>query len=262
MSDRLSQGFEPVNAKEWVMVALAVLNLAILAGGNYTAWLPQWIHPILVYADLAILAIFGLEFVTRLLRAKSKKGFVVTHWYDAVALLPVASGSIRALRLVRLLRIFTVKRTQWDGEPNWMVAFFKHVLRRNLTPILAVLTRPLLAAMIAVVEAPLRKARFAALVGDVLDKQRAGIEAVTIASMRAVKPTKAMADLGITKKAVHLITDSVLDTVTEVLRSDELNDLMADAVGDVLRAAGGGMEGDTKNAGVAGATPVAAPQVT
>ncbi len=225
------------------MVGLAGLNLLVLAGASYLAWLPAWIQPALVYADLGILAIFAIEFLGRLIRTRQRRHFLVTHWYDAVALIPVASGSMRALRLLRLARMYTVARLPTEGETNWMVVLFKHVLTKNLAPILAVLTRPLLGAMIAVVETPIRKARFAALVGTVLDKQRSGIEAATIASLRAIKPTKAMADLDVTKKAVHLITDTVLDTVTDVLQSDELNDLMADAIGDVLRAASGGVSG-------------------
>ncbi len=245
--DRLSRGLEKVGVLDWLMIALAGLHLLLLTGASsYTAFIPVFLQPFLVYADLAFSAVYAVEFLARLARANHKTMFVKTHWYDIVGAVPVANTGLRAFRLVRLLRMYVVLRLDWENEPTWITAFVRSVILRYLDILLSVITKPILLAIIKLVQVPLRKARFAALMGTVMDQQRQGIEKVTLMTMKMSKPGKQLADLGLTQKAVHVVTDAVMDQVVKMLKSDELNDLMADAVGDVLNAAAEGITGVAK----------------
>lgn len=242
-ANRMSRGLEPVTGMDWLMVGLAGIHLLILSGSAYLAFLPDFLQPYLVYADLIFTGIYALEFLGRWSRADQKLLFVRTHWYDIIGALPVANLTVRALRLVRLVRIYVVLRLDWQEEPTWFTAFVRAAILRYLDILLSVITRPLMGAMIKIVQAPLRKARFAALAGTVMDKQRSSIESVALMSMKMNKTGAQLASLGITQKAVHLVTDAVMDQVVRVLKSDELNDLMADAVEQVLNAAADGVTG-------------------
>jgi voltage-gated potassium channel len=55
-------------------------------------------------AELALTAIFVVEFTSRFAAARSQRAYLRGHWIDLVALVPVAR-EVRLLRLLRLLRL-------------------------------------------------------------------------------------------------------------------------------------------------------------
>jgi len=98
-TDRLSRGFEPVHAGEWIMTGLAVLNVLILFAANaYAAFLPTIALKLVVPIDLALLVVFAIEFIGRLARVDDRLRFVKTHWYDAAGLVPITGMPFRAIR--------------------------------------------------------------------------------------------------------------------------------------------------------------------
>jgi voltage-gated potassium channel len=54
--------------------------------------------------DLALTAVFVLEFASRLLASHDRAGYLRGHWVDAIAIVPTVRG-VRVLRLLRLLRM-------------------------------------------------------------------------------------------------------------------------------------------------------------
>jgi voltage-gated potassium channel len=86
-------------AWELAMAALAVVYVALgfladelPAGGATEA------------VELALTAIFAVEFGSRILAARSRSAYLRGHWIDLVALAPPIRGA-RVLRLLRLLRL-------------------------------------------------------------------------------------------------------------------------------------------------------------
>lgn len=235
MSEALSRGFEPVHGKEKFMVALAALDVLLLfTAASYSAFLPTWLLQWVVPIDLAFVAIFALEFVSRLLRCEHKLRFVVSHWYDAVSLVPAASILLRSLRLLRLARMFTVQKLDISQDSNWMFALLRAGIILIQPILIGVLLKPLMTAGVKMVQVPLRKARMAAMAGTILDAQKDGIEQVALASLRIAKPLRPVAESAAGQKLVHAVTVSVLATVAEFLQTDEVNDLLADTVDAVL----------------------------
>ena len=83
-------------AWELTMAALAVAFVAIgFEVDDPDA--PQSAY--LAVADVALTAVFVLEFATRFLSARSHRAYLRGHWIDLVALIPVARG-------IRLARLF------------------------------------------------------------------------------------------------------------------------------------------------------------
>jgi voltage-gated potassium channel len=88
-------------AWELTMAMLAVVFVAVgfalddATPGTETA---------LVVFDLALTAVFVLEFTTRIVAAPSWREYLRGHWIDALALIPTVRG-VRLLRLLRLLRL-------------------------------------------------------------------------------------------------------------------------------------------------------------
>lgn len=235
MSEALSRGFEPVDGKEKLMVALAGLDILLLfTAASYSPFLPTWLLRWVVPIDLAFVAIFAIEFLARLARTPHRMRFVVSHWYDAVSLLPAASITLRSLRLLRLARMWTVTRLDTSKDANWMLALLRGAIVAAQPILIGVLLKPLMTAGVRMVQPPLRKARVAAMAGTILDAQKEGIEQVALASLRIAKPLRPVAESAAGQKLVHAVTVSVLATVAEFLKTDEVNELLADTMDSVL----------------------------
>jgi voltage-gated potassium channel len=87
-------------AWELTMAALAVVFVAVGFAADDAAPATQgW----LLALDVALTAIFVLEFSTRMIAAPSWREYLRGHWIDALALVP--TGGTRLLRLLRLLRL-------------------------------------------------------------------------------------------------------------------------------------------------------------
>lgn len=258
--ERLSRGFEPVTAGEWLMVALAAVDVLLLfIAQAYQAFLPafvgQWVIPI----DLAIVVLLALELGVRLIRADRKVAYLRNHWYDVVGLLPAASVALRSLRLLRLVRIYVVKTQDWEEEADWMRAFVRGVVRRYLDVLLQELTAPIMYAGVKMVKAPLKRAKFAKLMGNVLDTQRRQVHAVVDVTLRNTKGVKGVAGTKAGRKLTEAVTEAVMDTVVDTLRSEEMNKLIANATEDVLNEVTEQMTG--AQAPTAEALAAAGPQV-
>ncbi|MDA8202493.1 MAG: ion transporter [Chloroflexi bacterium] len=91
-------------AWELGMGALAVLFVAL---GFLIDELPAGSRPELEALELALTALFVLEFAVRILAAHDRSQYLRGHWIDVVALAP----PVRALRVLRLLRLLRLVRT-------------------------------------------------------------------------------------------------------------------------------------------------------
>jgi voltage-gated potassium channel len=90
-------------AWELLMAALAVVYVALgfIADDVEAAAADR---PEINAAELALTAIFAVEFVSRILASRARVGYLKGHWIDVVALAPPIRGA-RVLRLLRLLRL-------------------------------------------------------------------------------------------------------------------------------------------------------------
>jgi voltage-gated potassium channel len=88
-------------AWELAMAALAIVYVAL---GYLVDDLQPGERPEIEAAELIVTGIFAVEFVSRILAARSRTGYLRGHWIDVVALAPPIRGA-RVLRLLRLLRL-------------------------------------------------------------------------------------------------------------------------------------------------------------
>ena len=108
----------PSKAWESFMVVLAVLSVALVVWHDQATVSQTW-RDRMVLIDLAIVILFAVEWVVRLVRCEDRAGFVRRNWYDLPGLVPLALSSsgiwrlFRLFRVVRLLRAFESTRTAW-----------------------------------------------------------------------------------------------------------------------------------------------------
>jgi voltage-gated potassium channel len=108
MSDIALQEETSVTYDRWVrrtetpLLVLAVLFVLIVAAPIVFADLPGWLAAALGVADVAIWALFAVDYLVRLVLAPDRGRFVREHLVDLAA---VALPALRSLRLLRLISV-------------------------------------------------------------------------------------------------------------------------------------------------------------
>ncbi|MFE1628343.1 potassium channel family protein [Brevibacillus reuszeri] len=97
-----------------IFVIMLVITYAILLSADFSN------HPLLTdelmhVVDNALIALLVVEYVVRLWLAPNKRKFVVTNWFDLVAMIPLDSYFYiaRIMRVVRLIRIVRASPFLW-----------------------------------------------------------------------------------------------------------------------------------------------------
>ncbi len=237
MAERFSRGFEPVLKEDWVMLTIAVIDiLALIARDVYGSFIPPLADRIIVGADLAIIAIFAIEFLAEMRRASSKLGYTRTHWYELVGMVPIAHWGFRMFRLVRLLRIYVVKTYPPEVRPerDWSHALVRGMIIHYRNVLLEEITDPIVLTSINVIEGPLVRARFAHTIGDTLEERRVNIQTVVEDAIRQTRGVGHILSTRYGRQLVETITDNVLENVVQTLRSEELNEVISESIQDVL----------------------------
>jgi len=101
------------HATAYPLTALSLLFIAVYAWPILDpAMHPGW-RQACELCDLLIWGLFCIEYVTRLLLARHKTGFVRTHWFDLTVLILPVLRPLRALRLLNALRVLNRHAVAW-----------------------------------------------------------------------------------------------------------------------------------------------------
>jgi ribosome-associated translation inhibitor RaiA len=237
LGDLLSRGFEPVNAGDWVMVALAVVDILLLVARDvYAEFLPGYFETTIVAVDLAILAIFALEFLGEIRQATKKWAYTRNHWYELVGIVPVAHWGFRAFRLVRLLRIYVVETYPLEDVPerDWSYALVRGLINHYKGVLLEEITDPIILTSISTLRDPMVRARWTETIGGSLEDHR---EEIHTSVSQALEENPRVGPLVRTrpgKRLVREVTDATLDSMIHTLQSEELNEVVAESIDEVL----------------------------
>ena len=83
---------------------MAALAVAYVVVGFVADEAPPGMQATLAAVELALTAVFVMEFASRFLATYDRVRYLRGHWVDVIALVPTARG-VRLLRLLRLLRL-------------------------------------------------------------------------------------------------------------------------------------------------------------
>jgi ribosome-associated translation inhibitor RaiA len=237
LGDLLSRGFEPVNAGDWLMVGLAVLDILLLVARDvYADFLPGYAETTIVAIDLVILGIFALEFLGEVRQATSKLAYTRNHWYELVGMVPIAHWGFRAVRLVRLLRIYVVETYPMENVPerDWSYALVRGLINHYKGVLLEEITDPIVLTSISTLRDPMVRARWTETVGNSMEDHR---ENIHLSVRNALEDNPRVGVLVRTrpgKRLVREVTDATLDSVIHTLQSEELNEVVSESIDEVL----------------------------
>ena len=233
----LSRGFEPVNAGDWSMLVLAVVDILLLVARNvYADFLPGWADTTIVAVDLAILLVFALEFLGEIRQATDKVAYTRNHWYEVVGMVPIAHWGFRAFRLVRLLRMYVVETYPREEVPerDWSFALVRGLINHYKGVLLEEITDPIVLTSISTLRDPMVRARWTDAVGGSLDDHREEIHASVLDAMQENPRVGFLVRTRPGRRLVREVTDATLESVVHALQSDELNEVVAESIDEVL----------------------------
>lgn len=85
-----------------VFAFISIILLALELRGDLSAAQTRTLHAF----DLAVAIIFLLEFISRLVKQKNKRRFLLFHWWELLAAIPITNTVTQALRGLRLISVF------------------------------------------------------------------------------------------------------------------------------------------------------------
>lgn len=217
---------ERVTWDDYLMIILAIVSLAILIVESAFAYtLDAESQRALVRADLAIVAVFAVEYLLRLLRAPRKLNFVLSNWYDLLGMIPVSHPMLRGFRLFRLLRIvvltsrFVRATNRTFGEMT-----VEAVARRYHEVIVQAIGDRLLIRSLDVLEGPLGRSHLPATLGASLSEQKEELRKMIRKSLEHVPVVRRLVRLPYSDEILLAMESVSLEVVTGILQSDEINE--------------------------------------
>ncbi len=237
LEDLLSRGFQPVTAGDWAMITLAILDILLLVARDvYAEFLPGIAERSIILVDLVILGIFAIEFLAELYQASNRFAYTRNHWYELVGMVPVAHWGFRAFRLVRLLRMYVVHTYPLEKAPqrDWSYALVRGLIGHYKGVLLEEITDPIVLSSIQTLRGPMVRARWTEAIGGSLEDHREEIHASVASALEQNPRVGFLVRTRPGRRLVREVTDATMESVVHALQSDELNQVVAESIDEVL----------------------------
>lgn len=219
------------------MVTLALLSVGILVYLEF--WKPE--DPLrtrLLYLDLAVVAVFVIEFLFRVAESDKKWSYVGRHWYDILGMVPALAFShpiFRAFRLVRVIRIAAIAgRFIRVTDRTFGEAFVHRTLGRYKAAFVEELTTPIALAVLGAAENAVLKGNYGTTIANALRKERDDIVTHVVAQLRKDGPVALLMRTPGIGSAIEHLPGRVLDGVIETLDAKAMDESIRDILRDIL----------------------------
>lgn len=233
LPDQLSRGLEPPTAGDAVLLALAAVDVLLLFVVDvYAVFLPDAVGGTIVLVDLGLVAVFALAFLAEMARASDRTAYARSHWYDLVGLVPIAHWAFRSFRLVDLLRRYVVEHhpVERSAVTDWTDALARVLFARYRDVQVEELADPIVLSAIERLRGPLVQTRWAQAIGGSLALQRPRLRAAVGDALAEDARVGRVARTRPGRFLVDEVTDATLDATIETLQSEEVNDVVGEAI--------------------------------
>ncbi|SDC11457.1 ion transporter [Actinokineospora iranica] len=229
-----------VSLDDWLMLALALLSVGLLAYRAF--WRPAAeVAALIARVDLALCAVFAVEFLWRWRTAGFTRRFVWLNWYDVVGMVPVAHLAFRAFRLLRVVRIgMQLTRFHRPVDRSMGEELANRAMGRFGGVIIDVIKKPLTVAVLDEVVSVLRTGHYARNIASALEENRVEIRAMVLEKLKDDPQIGRLRRLPFHDEIVGAVSDAALRVVLEMLadpRTDELiSDLLRENINQIRDA--------------------------
>lgn len=227
----LNSGIMPgnVHADDYIMLALALVSVGVL--GDVVLSPPS--HAVglwLFYADVAISAIFLVEYLWRWRKRDWGKAFLARNWYELFAMVPIAHPALYSHHIITVvLLLFRIGRAadRAIGEQ-----FFYRLVDRLADPLVHAIKKPVTVAVLDEVVKVLETGNYPENLARSLTDNREQLRAIISEKLSEDKQLKTLKLLPFHAEIVHSVVDTTFRVVLEVLRDPRIDDFFAAVVRD------------------------------
>lgn len=227
----LNSGIMPgnVHADDYIMLALALISVGVL--GDVVLSPPS--HAVgmwLFYADVAISAIFFVEFFWRWRKRGWVRSFAARNWYELFAMIPVAHPALYPHHIITVvLLLFRIGRAadRAIGEQ-----FFYRLVDRLAEPLVHAIKKPVTVAVLDEVVKVLETGNYPENLARSLTDNREQLRAIISEKLSEDKQLRTLKLLPFHAEIVHSVVDTTFRVVLEVLRDPRIDDFFAAVVRD------------------------------
>ncbi|HEY4017904.1 MAG TPA: ion transporter [Pseudonocardiaceae bacterium] len=227
----LNSGILPgnVHADDFVMLALALLSVGVLGEVVLSPPAPSvgiW----LFYADVAISAIFIVEFFLRWRKRGWGKAFPMRNWYEVFAMIPIAHPALYHLHVVTVVLLLV--RVGRAADRAIGEQFFYRLVDRLVEPLVQAIKKPVTVAVLDEVVKVLETGNYPENLARSLTDSREQLRAIISEKLSEDKQLSRLKLLPFHAEIVHSVVDTSFRVVLEVLRDPRIDDFFAAVVRD------------------------------
>jgi len=216
-----------VGVLDWLMLALALVSIGLL---SYETWggadstERTWIFR----ADLAICAIFAVEFGWRWRAAGWRGRFVLRHWYEVLGMIPVADPALRAFRLIRV--VILLARLGMAADRVLGRGFTYHLVNRIAGRIAELVSRPITLAVLDEVVEVLQQGHYTQNVARALADNHDNLRAMALERIGSDPELSRFRRLPFFEDFVNAVVEAALRVVGDLLRDPRADTFVADVL--------------------------------
>lgn len=217
----------PVSALDWLMLLLAVVSVVLLT------WITFWdVDPAaerrVVVLDVAICAVFAVEFAWRWRRSAMGWRFVRSYWYEVLGMIPLSHPAFRGFRLLRIVIILARLGRAADRAFGDRAAAY--IVARSTDTIVDMVRRPLTVAVLDEVIAVIQTGQYAEHVSAAIEENRAELDALVVELIREDQATGRLRFVPFHDDIVRLVSDTVFRILQGGLADPRVHELISDAI--------------------------------
>mgnify|MGYP000421525935 FL=1 len=223
-----------INPVDWLMLILAIVSVGLLA---WETWWDvsdlqrTWV----LRADLAICAVFAVEFALRWRVSGWRRDFLWRNWYEILGMIPVAHPAVRGFRLFRVIRI-VVLLARFGRAADRAVgdAITRRVLGHFTTAIVDTIKRPITIAVLEEVGQVLTRGHYTRNIANALEENQYELRAMIQEKLKEDPQTGRLTRLPFYDEIVQAVIDTAMRVIEQVLHDPRTDELVADLLRENL----------------------------
>lgn len=219
---------------DWIMLLLAVGSIALLCWETF--WdLPTETTRWIIRTDIAICAIFAIEFTWRWRGTGWQWSYVKRNWYEIIGMIPLSEPALRGFRLFRILRILVLlSRFGRAADRAFGDEFFYRLVNRFSGAIVDAIKAPITAAVLDEAATVMSKGHYTQNIARAMLENEREIEAMIAEKLREDPQAGRLSRLPFYDDIVKSVTRAGFRVLLEVLRDPRTDELVADMLRENL----------------------------
>lgn len=223
-----------IDPLDWVMLALAVLSVGMLAYDAWGAPAETW-RARIIFADGVICAIFALEFGVRWSRERFSRDYLVRNWYEVLGMIPVAHPALRSFRLLRLVRIVVLlSRLGRAADRALGDEFTYRLVNKVQDGVVDAIGGAVTLYVLDEVSRVLSRGTYTRNIAAALAENRSDLENMIVEKVEQDPRSRQLRRLPFYDDLVRAVTRAMLDVATGILQDPRTDELVADMLRENL----------------------------